>query len=56
MPLVMNWKATVAMTAVYAAAAVAGFLLIKDSLQLQLYLFGVFAAVFIAGTVLSRRR
>jgi len=56
MPLVINWKATAAMTAVYAIAAVAGFLLIKDNLQLQLYLFGIFAAVFIAGTILLGRR
>jgi hypothetical protein len=55
MSLKVNWKMTIVLTAIYALAAVAGFMLIRDPTTLQVYLFVLFGILFIGGNLLSRR-
>jgi hypothetical protein len=56
MSLKMNWKATVILTVIYALAAMAGFIFIRDRTALQVYLFVLFGILFIGGNIWSRRR
>ncbi|MEM4728907.1 MAG: hypothetical protein QXH42_03995 [Thermoplasmata archaeon] len=56
MPLVLHWKITAAMSALYALISIAVLLLVQKSTDQLLLLFVSFALILLMGNLLVRRR
>ncbi|MEM2869227.1 MAG: hypothetical protein QW379_02235 [Thermoplasmata archaeon] len=56
MPLVLHWKITAAMSALYALISIAVLLLVQESTDQLLLLFVSFALILLMGNLLVRRR
>ncbi|MEM2977003.1 MAG: hypothetical protein QXW06_05045, partial [Thermoplasmata archaeon] len=55
-PLVLHWKITAAMSALYALISIAVLLLVQESTDQLLLLFVSFALILLMGNLLVRRR